>query len=145
MTLRITAVEDRAARERFIRLPFAVYRDDPHWVPPLLIERRYHLNPAKNPFFEHAEARLWLAMRGERCVGRVSAQVNQAHLRQHRDDTGQFGFIEAEDDPETFEALLGTAADWLAAKGMERMTGPFNLSITRSRACWWRVSSARPP
>ena len=39
MTLRITAVEDRAARERFIRLPFALYRDDPHWVAPLLSER----------------------------------------------------------------------------------------------------------
>ena len=27
---------------------------------------------------------------------------------------GQFGFIDAEDDPEVFEALLGAAEDWVA-------------------------------
>ena len=127
--LTIEAVEDPADREAFIRLPWAIYRDDPAWVPPLLMERRDHLNPRKNPFFENAEARFWLAKRGGRPVGRISAQVNRTHLARHKDATGHFGMLEAEDRAETFEALLATAEDWLRNQGMQRVAGPFSLSI----------------
>lgn len=116
-------------RDEFLRVPWAIYRQDSNWVPPLLAERRDHLNPQKNPFFDHAEAKFWLARRGALPVGRISAQVNHAHLKQHADATGHFGFFEAEDSAETFQALLGAAESWLREKGMRRMTGPFSLSI----------------
>ena len=122
-------VESRAEREAFIRLPWAIYRDDPAWVPPLLMERRDHLNPAKNPFFAKAEARFWLALRDGRPVGRISAQVDRAHLELHHDATGHFGMLEAEDDVEVFRALLTAAEDWLRGQGLTRIAGPFNLSI----------------
>lgn len=125
----ITAVENPGDRENFIRLPWAIYRDDPAWVPPLLMERRDHLNPKKNPFFQNAEARFWLALRDGRPVGRISAQVNRAHLARYDDATGHFGMLEAEDDPEVFAALLKTAEDWLRDQGLKRIAGPFSLSI----------------
>ncbi|WP_227010773.1 GNAT family N-acetyltransferase [Pelagibius marinus] len=128
-SLTIKPVESSADREAFIRLPWALYRDDPAWVPPLLMERRDHLNPKKNPFFQNAEARFWLALRDGRPVGRISAQVNRAHLGRHHDATGHFGMLEAEDDAETFAALLQTAEDWLREKGLKRIAGPFSLSI----------------
>ncbi|MDA0652777.1 MAG: N-acetyltransferase [Proteobacteria bacterium] len=112
-----------------MRVPWAIYREDTHWVPPLLAERRDHLNPRKNPFFDDAEAKFWLARRGKEPVGRISAQVNHAHLKRHGDATGHFGFLEAEDNAETFQALLSTAEGWLREKGMRRATGPFSLSI----------------
>ena len=125
----LKAVESRADREAFIRLPWALYRDDPAWIPPLLMERREHLDPRKNPFFEHAEARFWLVLRDGRPVGRISAQVNRAHLARYGDATGHFGMLEAEDDPAVFEALVRAAEDWLRQQGMRRVMGPFNLSI----------------
>ncbi len=128
-SLTIKAVETRGDREAFIRVPWAIYRDDPAWVPPLLMERRDHLNPKKNPFFQNAEARFWLALRDGRPVGRISAQVNRAHLERHNDATGHFGMLEAEDSAETFRALMQTAEDWLRSQGLERIAGPFNLSI----------------
>lgn len=127
--LTVKPVENASDREAFIRLPWAIYRDDPAWIPPLLQERRDHLNPRKNPFFETAEARFWLALRDGRPVGRVSAQVNRAYLRRHQDDCGHFGMLEAEDSAEIFRALLEAAEDWLRAQGMRRVLGPFNLSI----------------
>jgi hypothetical protein len=127
--LSIKAVESRADREAFIRVPWAIYRDDPAWVPPLLQERRDHLNPRKNPFFETAEVRLWLALRVGQPVGRISAQVNHAYLARYGDATGHFGMLEAEDRDETFQALLGTAEDWLRGHGLRRAVGPFSLSI----------------
>lgn len=127
--LTLKAVTSRADRETFIRLPWALYRDDPAWIPPLLMERREHLDPRKNPFFEHAEARFWLALRDGHPVGRISAQVNRAHLARYGDATGHFGMLEAEDDPAVFEALVRVAEDWLRQQGMRRVMGPFNLSI----------------
>ena len=127
--VKIVPVEDKSALTRFIRFPWRIYHDDPQWIPPLVLERREHLNRRTNPYFQHAEARLWLALRDGRPVGRVSAQVDQASLRHHGDATGHFGFLEAEDDPEVFGALLATAEGWLAAQGMTQVRGPFSFSI----------------
>jgi GNAT superfamily N-acetyltransferase len=125
----LQVVERPAASDAFVRLPWAIYRDDPAWIPPLLLERREHLDPRKNPFFETAATRFWLALRDGRPVGRISAQVNRAYLARHGDATGHFGMLEAEDDPAVFRALLEAAEDWLKGQGMRRALGPFNLSI----------------
>jgi hypothetical protein len=122
----ILPVRSGAELDRFIRLPARLYRDDPHFVPPLLLERKEALSPAKNPYFAHAETQLFLARRDGRDVGRISAQVD----RLVRDpELGHFGMIAAEDDAEAFEALFGAAEAWLQGRGRRRAVGPFNLSI----------------
>ncbi len=128
--LRIVRVQGARERRRFIRLPWSVYAGDPAWVPPLLIERQEHLSP-RNPYFAHARCCLWLAYRGSRPVGRISAQVDALHEMRYRDATGFFGMLEAEDDGETFRALLDTAEAWLREQGMSRVLGPFNFSINQ--------------
>ena len=113
----------------FHRIPYRVYCDDPNWVPPLLLERRAHFNPSLNPYFQHAKARFWVAYRGGEPVGRISAQINQLHLDQHRDAAGNFGFIEGLDDPAIFAGLLNAAENWLRSGGMTRAFGPLSFSI----------------
>ena len=78
----VTAVESKADFERFLRVPWRIYREDPQWVPPLLMERRDHLNPKKNPFFDFAEVAYWLAWRGGEVIGQVAVRmglVNEFH------------------------------------------------------------------
>ncbi len=128
--LRVVPVEGRRELRRFIRLPWSIYRDDPAWVPPLLMERRQHLS-SRNPFFEHAKWKFWLAYRGATPVGRISAQIDQLHLERYEDSTGFFGLLEAEDEAETFRVLMNTAETWLRDQGMRRVLGPFNLSINQ--------------
>jgi hypothetical protein len=128
-SLRIQPVEDRRALKKFLLMPARLYGGDPNWVQPLLFERLEHLNPKKNPYFEHAEVAYWLALRGERPVGRISAQVDRLHLERHDDATGHFGFLEGEDDDEVFAALFDAAEAWLRARGMRQARGPFTLSI----------------
>jgi hypothetical protein len=130
-SVEVKPVETAADRAAFLRVPWSLYGDDPAWVPPLLTERRDFLNPRKNPIFESADVQLWLALRGGRPVGRISAQVNRTHLTHHQDATGQFGLLEAEDRAETFHALFSAAETWLLARGMRRATGPFSLSINQ--------------
>lgn len=141
--VRIEPVHHRRGLRRFVEMPARLYVDDPSWVPPLVLERMEHLDPKKNPFFAHAEAAFWLAWQDERCVGRISAQVDHAHLERHADAAGFFGFLEATDDPRVFEALLRTAEDWLAERGMRRVRGPFSLSINDE--CGLLVEGFEPP
>jgi len=126
----IVKVGDRRSRDAFIRLPLSLYNNDPVWVPPLLAEQRMNLSPG-NPYFKHAVCGFWLACRGGVPVGRISAQIDRLHLEHHRDNTGFWGMLEAEDNLETFRALLGTAENWLRNQGMKRAWGPFNLSINQ--------------
>jgi hypothetical protein len=128
--LRVVPVEGRRGLRQFIRLPWSIYLDDPAWVPPLLLERKEHLSK-RNPFFEHAKCKFWLAYRGATPVGRISAQVDQLHLQRYEDSTGFFGLLEAEDEAETFRALMDTAETWLRDQGMHRVLGPFNFSINQ--------------
>lgn len=138
----IEKVGDRRSRDAFIRLPMSIYKEDPMWVPPLLVERRMHLSPS-NPYFQHAVCSFWIAYREGVPVGRISAQIDRLHLEHHQDDTGFWGMLEAEDNEETFRALLDTAENWLRNQGMKRARGPFNLSINQE--CGMLVSGFDTP
>jgi hypothetical protein len=127
--LRLESVTGRAGLRTFVELTRTVFAGDPCWVQPLTFERLDHLDQRKNPFLRAIDVRYWVAWRGGRPVGRVSAQVNQRHLERHADATGHFGFLDAVDEPEVFAALLVAAEDWLRGRGMRRIAGPFNLSI----------------
>lgn len=127
--LRIIPVSGKADLDQFIRIPNIILGSDPAWISPLLIERRMHLSAKSNPYFQHARWQAWIAWRGEQPVGRISAQIDELHLAQHGDATGFFGMLDAEDQGETFAALLSTAEQWLRDQGMRCVRGPFNLSI----------------
>jgi len=124
----IRPVDTKADRKAFVDLVWQVYKDDPAWVPPLKAEVQALITPGKNPWFEHAKAKLWLAERDGRPVGRISAQVDDLVLKQTGQAIGQWGMFEALDG-EAAAALIATAEDWLRGQGMSRAQGPVSLSI----------------
>lgn len=119
----------KADMRRFIAVPMRLNADDPAWIAPLVSERLAAFSPTGNPFFEHAEVCFWIASRGGRDVGRISAQIDRLAPTDPERPAGHFGLIAGEDDPEVFEALLGAAETWLRARGCTRVLGPFNLSV----------------
>jgi hypothetical protein len=126
--IQIRKVLTKADRRAFVELAYRLNRDDPHWVPPLKDEVQGLITPGKNPWFEHAEAAFFLAIREGETVGRISAQVDRLVLDHMGEGLGQWGMIEAVDE-EVAHALLKAAEDWLAGQGMSRSMGPFSLSI----------------
>ena len=124
----IRPVATKQDRNAFVDLAWDVYRDDAAWVPPLKDEVHGLITPGKNPWFEHARAQLWLAERGGRVVGRISAQVDELVLEHMGAGIGQWGMFEALDG-EAAAALIATAEDWLRGQGMTRALGPISLSI----------------
>ncbi|MGH7570193.1 MAG: GNAT family N-acetyltransferase [Gemmatimonadales bacterium] len=124
-------VTDGRGLNRFIAFPYDHYRGDPQWVPQLRRDVHTLLSPARNPFFQHAEAQYFLAVRRSdgRAVGRIAAIKNDAHNRVHEDRVGFYGFFESADDPAVAAALFDAAAAWLRGKGCDTMRGPMSPSI----------------
>ncbi|OYZ14409.1 MAG: N-acetyltransferase [Sphingomonadales bacterium 28-64-96] len=133
-TITLKRVESAADRKAFVDLVWKLYANDPHWVPPLKAEMLGLIGGIKsNPWFGHAEAAFWLALKDGDVVGRISAQVDQLVIAPGAPGagpgTGHFGMFECIDDPAVAEALFDAAEDWLRQKGMTRAMGPFSLSV----------------
>jgi hypothetical protein len=127
-TLTIRPVVTKADRRAFVDFAWEVYQDDPAWVPPLKDEVHGLIDPKKNPWFGHGRAALWLAMRGTKVVGRISAQVDELVQEHMQAGLGQWGMFEVLDG-EAAALLIATAEGWLRAQGMKAALGPISISI----------------
>jgi hypothetical protein len=129
MTIEIRTHTPGKDVDDFIRAAYVVFADDPNWVAPLNMMIKEQLSPKKNPLFEHAESGLFTAWKDGKLVGRVSATIDQGHLKRYNDATGFFGFFDTIDDAEVARTLIDAAAAWLKERGMQRMRGPMSMSI----------------
>jgi GNAT superfamily N-acetyltransferase len=127
----IISVTSRRDVGRFIGYAHERNRGDPHWIPPLRLADRELLSPAKNPFFAHADAVLFMAQRDGRLVGRVLAADDRLHEEAHGENLATFGFFEAE-DASAARALLQHVEAWAAARGRTHVRGPLNPSLNES-------------
>ncbi len=126
--IEICEVISKTERDAFVKFPWQIYRDDPVWVPPLLLERKEFLDQKKHPFFEHGTAALFLARRDGEIVGRIMASDDPNYNAEHESNVGCFGLFESIDDQEVANALFAAAEDWLRRRGRSAMMGPIDYS-----------------
>jgi GNAT superfamily N-acetyltransferase len=119
----------------FAYLPWRLYRGDPCWTPPLMMDLLGNrllgakgLLTAEHPYHRVAEVTHFLVRRDGVAVGRVSAAVNRRFNEFYGSKIGFFGFFESEKDPEIARMLLDAAAAWLRERGMTAMRGPGGYS-----------------
>jgi GNAT superfamily N-acetyltransferase len=124
----IRPVRTRRQRKRFVKVPFALHRDHPQWVAPLIFERMEFLDPEKNPYFEHAEVELFIAERDGEPVGRISAQIDHRWDEYQGGGDAMFGFFETVEDREVAAALIDAARGWAAERGRSRILGPMDFT-----------------
>jgi GNAT superfamily N-acetyltransferase len=126
--IEISTVKSRVDRDAFIKFPWRIYKNDPAWVPPLIIERRAFLNRKKHPFYRHGDAELFLARRDGEIVGRIMASDDPNYNSLHETNAGCFGLFECIDNDEVAGALLGVAEKWLRSRGRTEIMGPIDYS-----------------
>jgi len=119
-------------RQVLVRFPWRIYRNDPEWVPPLIHQRERQLDPERGSFFGHGEAAPFVARRGDEVVGTVVAWINHRSNVYLKEKAAGFGFFELLEDYSIAEALLTAACDWVRARGMEIIRGPFYFSMDDS-------------
>jgi GNAT superfamily N-acetyltransferase len=129
----VRPVQSRSDLRAFIELPYRLYGPADMWVPPLRMDVKKQLDRKKNPFFRHAEAEYFIAWRGARAVGRLSAHVDRNFNEFQGNRWGLWGWFECEDDSAAASALFDAAADWLRQRGRDRMVGP--MSFTTNDEC----------
>jgi GNAT superfamily N-acetyltransferase len=145
VSVEIRHVTTRRDLNTFIRLPWAIYRNHPLWVPPLKFDVRRRLDRSKNPFFQHAEAEYFLALRDGEPVGRITAHYDRNFNAFQHNEWGMFGWFESRDDPVVAQALLDAAEGWLREKGRDRMVGPLSFTTNDQDAGVLVAGYDRPP
>ena len=126
---------DKKTLKDFLNVVDTIYASSPYYVRPLDFEISDRLDHKKNPFFEHADGAAWVAYRDGKAVGRVTAQIDQEHLKRYNDDVGTFGFFDTIDDTEVANALLAEAEAWCKARGSKLFRGPLSLSQNEDTGC----------
>lgn len=126
--IEVSRVDSAKERDAFIKFPWRIYKDDPAWVPPLIIERRSFLDRKRHPFYEHGDAALFLARRDGEIVGRIMASDDPNFNAAHQSNIGCFGLFDCIDDVDVATALFASAEDWLRQKGRSEIMGPIDYS-----------------
>ena len=129
--VKIIEVVTKKQLKQFIEFPNSIYKGNPFYVTPLYLSIEWILSQ-KNPFFQHSQVALFLAVEDDNVVGRIAAIYNKTHLKRYNDNTGFFGFFESINNIEVAKNLFKASSEWLKSKGLTTMIGPTNLTTNDS-------------
>lgn len=124
----LSTVNSKAAIRAFHKVPFLIYRNDPHWIPHLKQDVESVFNPKQNKFFRHGEIIRWI-LRDDagKPIGRVAAFIDNKTAKTFQQPTGSMGFFECIEDKQAAFTLFDACRNWLEARGMKAMDGPINF------------------
>ncbi len=128
MTVEIMEVTTVNGLKKFIRYPLTLYKGSPYYVPNLFADELNTLRADRNPAFEDARARYWLAYRNGKIVGRVAALIVTRHEEKWGERFMRFGWIDFIDEPEVVKALMDQVEGWAQQEGMDGVHGPLGFT-----------------
>ena len=126
--IEIIEVTSRQQYRAFFQFPFDLYRNCPQWVPTITKEEIDIFDPQKNAVFEHAMARLFLAKKKGKIVGRIAAMINWVEVEKLQKTKVRFGWYDTIDDLEVSQKLIETVEAVAIAEGMTYIEGPMGFS-----------------
>ncbi len=126
----IEIIPVKTARElkEFVTFPFALYKDCPYWVPPLIKDEMETLDDTKNPVFKNAEASYFIAKKDGKMAGRIAAIINQIEVNEQHKRKVRFGWFDVIDDIKVTKALLETVIEIGRERQLEYIEGPVGFS-----------------
>jgi len=122
--IRIKPVTTKSDRNIFVKLPWQIYRNDPNWVPPLLMDMHNTLNPRKNALLRLGPYCFMLVFKREQPVGRIGVGMDERLNRAKQKRMGYLTLFESVEDYSVARALFDAGLAWLREQGAEEVTGP---------------------
>jgi len=131
---KLTVLPVRTSRERriFLTFPWRIYQGDPLWVPPLLPDWAERIDPSRGVFFKRGEAEFFIAWLDGKPAGTICAAEDREENAVRAARECIFGFFNFIQDYAVMEALLMSTRQWAAGRGLNALTGPFNLDYEDS-------------
>jgi len=114
--------------KQFVKFPFGIYKNSKCWVPPIINQELETFNKKKNPIFQDAEARFFLAYKGDSIVGRVAAIINWLEVEGQNQKKMRFGWFDFIDDLEVSKALLNKVEEIGIENNLDYTEGPVGFS-----------------
>ncbi len=126
----ITLKEVKTKKElkAFVKFPFSLYKDSDYWVPPIISQEIKTFDTKENPVFKDAEARLFLAFRENKIVGRIAAITNWLEIKNQNLKKMRFGWFDFIDDFEVSKTLLNKVIEIGKEKNLDYVEGPVGFS-----------------
>jgi hypothetical protein len=127
MAYRFEKIENKKQSALFHRFPFSIYRDHPHWIPPLQFEIENIFNPDKNPLFKSGECERYLMYEGSELVARFAVMNQPERDSVLTPKMGGLGFLEMVNDPDVARGVIQFASQWHSGRGYPAFRGPVNF------------------
>jgi len=126
----ITIQEAKTKNEltEFIKFPFSLYKGNPYWVPPIIVDELETFDKTKNPVFETAEASFFIALKNGKIVGRIAVIINWDEVNHQQKNKVRFGWFDVIDDIEVTKALLEKVYELGKKNNLEYVEGPMGFS-----------------
>lgn len=128
MKIEIRRVTTRSDFRHFIYLPEKIHRNHANWVHPIYLDDREYFDARKNKAFTYSDTILLLAWRGNVPVGRIMGIIVRPYNELHGERHARFAWMETENDPEVYAALMQAVEQWGREKGMTHLVGPLAFS-----------------
>ena len=112
----------------FIKFPYLLYKGNPYWVPPMLLDEKKVLNKEKNPAFGFCDVKLWLAYKEGKIAGRIAGIINLRYIEAWKNNYARFSYIDFIDDTDVSKALFDAAEKWAKENKIEKIHGPLGFT-----------------
>ena len=113
---------------RYVKFGIDLYKGNPCFVPPLILDEIQTLNPKTNPAFDHCQAQSFMAYRDGKPVGRITAIINSLVNEKNGEQALRFGFVDFIDDDEVVDALFDAVIAWGRERSCTAIVGPMGFS-----------------
>ncbi|WP_179353662.1 GNAT family N-acetyltransferase [Winogradskyella vidalii] len=126
----ITIKEAKSKKDlkAFVQFPFKLYKGSEYWVPPIIKQELETFNKDKNPIFNDAEARFFLAYKSGEIVGRIAAIINWLEVDKKGIKKMRFGWFDFIDDLAVSSALFDTIENIGRENQLSYAEGPVGFS-----------------
>lgn len=118
----------RKELKEFVKFPFQIFKNNPYWIPPIISEELDTFDQEKNPAFEQAEARFFMAYKNEQPAGRIAAIINHTEINKQQLKKMRFGWFDVIDDIQVTQALLDKVHEIGKKNLLEFVEGPVGFS-----------------
>jgi len=124
----VKEIHSKKDLKKFIKFPFKLYKGSKYWVPPIINQELQTFDKTKNPIFQDAEARFFLAYHNNTIVGRVAAIINWLEVNGQNQKKMRFGWFDFIDDLDVSKALLNEVEQIGKENNLDYIEGPVGFS-----------------